>query len=53
MKTFKKMYVLVFISAKFSGSKMVRKLVTARPEKQPLGADFGHNLSFEYLSITT
>ena len=47
------MYIFVLVSEKFSGGKMVRKLVAARPEKQPLDADFGHNLSFEYLSITT
>ena len=44
------MYVFVLVSEKFSGSKMVRKLVAARPEKQPLDADFGHKLSFEYIS---
>ena len=47
------MYVFVLVSEKFSGGKMVRKLVAARTEKQPLDADFGHNLSFEYLSIAT
>ena len=48
-------YVYICISVllkTFSGRKMVRKLVGARPEKQPLGADFGHKLSFEYLSIS-
>ena len=46
------MYVFVFVSEKFSSSKGVRKLVAARTEKQPLDADFGHKLSFEYLSIS-